>query len=213
MGIGQMPETSVATAVDNEEETEAMLTFGDEVFDVATELLSGIVDLLVGTAVEELPREDVEAVLNAGLAAVGGGVPKTPTLDAGVLITTGVAVLVLGRTGLRLLTFARTGVSLGSTPRIGEAVDSCQLGLTSFKFVGSSFLSLLLILLLLLLLLFRLGPFCNFMSTSELLFVTAGGAFMALLNSCLATELVAAVEGSGPKSSLLESNESSRENC
>lgn len=71
----------------------------------------GIGDLFMA-GVDVFPREDVEAVLKAGLA--DGGVPKAPTLeetDAGVLITTGVGAFVLGRTGLKLLALRR-GVSL-----------------------------------------------------------------------------------------------------
>lgn len=192
IAIGQIPETSVATAVDNEEDTDAKLTLGDVLLGVGilltTELLTGIDDLLIAIAVEALPREEVEAVLKAGLAAVG--IPNTPMLDAGVLITTGVAVLVLGRTGLKLLALFKIGVSLGLTERIGEAVDSCQLGLTSFKFVISSFLSLLL-------LLFKFGPFCNLISSNELLLVT-GGVLLVFKKSCFAIELVVAWEGNGP---------------
>lgn len=98
--IGQIPETSVTTVVDNVEDNDATLTFGDVLLGVAillaiTELLTAIDDLLIATAVEVLPMDEVEAVLKAGLAAVGVP-PNTPTLDdAGVLITTGVAVLVL----------------------------------------------------------------------------------------------------------------------
>lgn len=74
----------------------------------------GIGDLFTA-GVDAFPKEDVEAVLKAGLAADGGGVPKAPTLEetetAGVLMTTGVGAFVLGRTGLKLLAL-RMGVSL-----------------------------------------------------------------------------------------------------
>lgn len=83
-------------------EAELTLAVGDVVF--------GIGDLF--TAGEDaFPKEDVDAVLKAGLA--DGGVPNTPTLlaDAGVLITIGVAVLVLGRMGLMLEVLFRIGVS------------------------------------------------------------------------------------------------------
>lgn len=94
-------------------ETDAMLVLGELVFGVITEFI-GIGDLFIaGVEADVFPKEDVEAVLKAGLAA-DGGVPKAPTLEetgAGVLITTGVGAFVLGRTGLKLLALRR-GVSL-----------------------------------------------------------------------------------------------------
>lgn len=71
----------------------------------------GIGDLFTA-GVDAFPKDDVEAVLKAGLAA-DGGVPKAPALEtgAGVLIMTGVGAFVLGRTGLRLFAL-RIGVSL-----------------------------------------------------------------------------------------------------
>jgi len=97
--------------VDNAGETDATLVLGEFVFGVIVELI-GIGDLFTA-GVDVFPKEDVEAVLKAGLAA-DGGVPKAPTLeetDAGALITTGVGTFVLGRTGLKLLVL-RMGVSL-----------------------------------------------------------------------------------------------------
>lgn len=88
-----------------------MLVLGELVLGVITEFI-GIGDLFMA-GVDVFPKEDVEAVLKAGLAA-DGGVPKAPTLEetgAGVLITTGVGAFVLGRTGLKLLALRR-GVSL-----------------------------------------------------------------------------------------------------
>lgn len=99
--------------MDNADETDATLVVGELVFGVIAEFI-GMGDLFTAD-VDVFPKdEDVEAVLKAGLAADGGGVPKAPTLEetgAGVLITTGVAAFVLGRTGLKLLVF-RMGVSL-----------------------------------------------------------------------------------------------------
>lgn len=97
--------------MDNAGETDATLALGEFVFGVTTELI-GIGDLFTA-GVDVFPKEDVEAVLKAGLAA-DGGVPKAPTLEETVvdaLITTGVGAFVLGRTGLKLLVL-RTGVSL-----------------------------------------------------------------------------------------------------
>lgn len=101
-----------------------MLALGELVFGVIAELI-GIGDLFTA-GVDVFPKEDVEAVLKAGLAA-DGGVPKAPTLEeAGVLMTIGVGAFVLGRTGLRLLVL-RMGVSLWFDARTGDA-ESCQLG-------------------------------------------------------------------------------------
>lgn len=88
-----------------------MLVLGELVFGVITEFI-GIGDLLAA-GVDVFPKEDVEAVLKAGLAVEG--VPKVPIAleetAAGVLITTEVGAFVLGRTGLKLLALRR-GVSL-----------------------------------------------------------------------------------------------------
>lgn len=114
--------------MDNAEETDATLVLGELVFGVIAELI-GIGDLFTAD-VDVFPKEDVEAVLKAGLA-VDGGVPKAPTPEetgAGVLIITGVGAFVLGRTGLKFLVLRR-GVSLWFDARTGDA-DSCQLGPT-----------------------------------------------------------------------------------
>lgn len=174
------------------------LVVGDVVF--------GIGDLLTA-GVDVFPKEDVDAVLKAGLA--DGGVPKTPTvLAAGVFTTFGVAVLVLGRMGLRLEVLFRIGVNLWF--RTGDDA-SCQVVPTWFKLLRSSFFSLL---LLLLLLLFRLGSFCNFISSRELLLVTGGVLLVeVLMKSCLATELAVLWVGSGPNSSMFVRRERPREIC
>jgi len=153
---------AVSFEAGNPGEADATLVLGEPVFGVIVEFI-GIGDLFTA-GVDAFPKEDVEAVLKAGLAA-DGGVPKAPTLEetgAGVLMTTGVGAFVLGRTGLKLLAL-RMGVSLWFDARTGDA-DSCQLGPTWFK-LSSSFLSLLLLLLI-------LGPFCSLISSNELLFVT-----------------------------------------
>lgn len=86
------------------------LVVGEFVFGVTAEVI-GIGDLFMA-GVDAVPKEEVDAVLKAGLAE--GGVPKTPTVvvGAGVLITIGVGGFVLGRIGLRLLVLFRIGVSL-----------------------------------------------------------------------------------------------------
>lgn len=91
-------------------ETDAALVVGEFVFDVIVEV-TGIDDLFTAV-VDAFPKEDVDAVLKAGLAE--GGVPKTPmvVIGAGVLMTIGEGAFVLGRMGLRLLVLFRIGVSL-----------------------------------------------------------------------------------------------------
>lgn len=91
-------------------ETDAALVVGEFVFDVIVEV-TGIDDLFTAV-VDAFPKEDVDAVLKAGLAE--GGVPKTPmvVVGAGVLMTIGEGAFVLGRMGLRLLVLFRIGVSL-----------------------------------------------------------------------------------------------------
>lgn len=81
---------------------------GELVLGVITEV-TGIGDLFIA-GVGAFPKEDVDAVLNAGLADV----PNTLTvvLGAEVLITIGVGAFVLGRMGLRLLVLFKIGVSL-----------------------------------------------------------------------------------------------------
>ena len=119
---------ATSVEMDNAEETDATLALGELVFGVIAEFI-GIGDLFTAD-VDVFPKEDVEAVLKAGLAA-DGGVPKAPTPEetgAGVLIMTGVGAFVLGRTGLKLLALRR-GVSLWFDARTGDA-DSCQLGPT-----------------------------------------------------------------------------------
>lgn len=156
---------SLAMLLDRAEEEDAALVVGEAVFAVVTEF-TGIGDLFTAD-IDIFPKEDVDAVLKAGLAE--GGVPNTPTavVGAGVLITIVVVILVLARMGLRLVVLFRIGVSLWFEARTGDG-DSFQVGPMWFKLLRSSFLSLLLLLLLLL----RLGPFCNFISSNELLLVT-----------------------------------------
>lgn len=156
--------TSLEIFPDRAGDTDAILVVGELVLGVITEV-TGIGDLFIA-GVGAFPKEDVDAVLNAGLADV----PNTLTvvLGAGVLITIGVGAFVLGRMGLRLLVLFKIGVSLWLEARTGDGA-SCQLGPTWFKLLRSSFLSLLLLLLLL----FKLGPFCSFNSSNELLLVTA----------------------------------------
>lgn len=91
-------------------DTDATLVVGEFVFEIITEV-TGFGDLFTA-GVDAFAKDDVDAVLKAGLAE--GGVPKTPTVvvGAGVLIIIGVGALVLGRIGLRLLVLFRMGVSL-----------------------------------------------------------------------------------------------------
>lgn len=191
---------SLAKLPDGAGEAEVMLVVGDVVF--------GIGDLLMA-GVDALPKEEVDAVLKAGLA--DGGVPKTPTvLATGVLITLGVAAFVFGRMGLTLEVLVRIGVNLWFEVGTGDG-ESCQVVPTWFRLLRSSFLSLL---LLLLLLLFKLGSFCSFISSMELLLVTAGVLLVeVLMKSCLATELALLWVGNGPKSSMLVRRERPREIC
>lgn len=102
---------SLTILPDKAGDTDATLVVGEFVFEIITEATGGIGDLFTA-GVDTFPKEDVDAVLKAGLAE--GGVPKTPTVvvGAGVLIIIGVGALVLGRIGLRLLVLFRMGVSL-----------------------------------------------------------------------------------------------------
>lgn len=102
--------TSLEIFPDRDGETDAILVVGELVLGVITEV-TGIGDLFIA-GVGAFPKEDVDAVLKAGLAEAG--VPNTLTvvLGAGVLITIGVGAFVLGRMGLRLLVLFKIGVSL-----------------------------------------------------------------------------------------------------
>lgn len=81
---------------------------GDVVFGVNPEL-TGTGDLFT-TGVQAFPKEDMDAVLKAGLAE--GGVQNTPPVVAGVLIIVGVGAVILDKMGLRLVVLFRIGVSL-----------------------------------------------------------------------------------------------------
>lgn len=124
------------------------LAFGELVTDAVIGF-TGTGDLFnIGGA--PLLSDDVDAVLKAGLAAV---VPKidVPVDGAGVLMTTD-ETLVLGSTGLRLQLLFKIGVSLLFVARIGDE-DSFQTSVLCSE------------------------PFCNCMSSSELLFVTENRFF------------------------------------
>lgn len=92
-----------------------------------------------------LLNDDVDAVLNAGLAADVPNMDVTVVCD-GVLMTTDV-IFVRGSTGLKLQLLFKIGVSLLFVARIGDD-DSCQTSAVCSE------------------------PFCSFMSSNELLFVT-----------------------------------------
>lgn len=109
-----------------------------------------------------LVRDDVEAVLNAGLPVTD--VPKTAleVAGTGVLMATEFELFSLDKTGLRLQLLFRIGVNLGFDGRVSRQLD------IEFELFFSFSVSELLMLLL-----FRiLGPLCSLMSSNDVLLVT-----------------------------------------
>lgn len=133
------------------------LAFGELVTDAVIGF-TGTGDLLNndddsgGSGAPLLNDDDVDAVLNAGLAADVPNTDALPVVGAGVLITTDDddETPVLVKTGLRLQLLFNIGVSLLFVARIGDDDNSCCV-------VCSIACS---------------EPFCSFISSSELLFVT-----------------------------------------
>lgn len=126
----------------------------------------GMGDLVEGM---ELPRDDVEAVLKAGLAV--GGVPKGPMVEpdgAGVDIMVGAVDLL--RIGVMLLVVLRIGVRRG-VDRDGDCV-SRQTTSACVEVKDTLISSSLLLLFWVLLMLLFKAPFWSLRSSRELLVVT-----------------------------------------
>lgn len=207
----------------NPEDTEDKLSFG-ELVSTSIEVASasgGTGDLfMLVWLMELLAPDEVEAMLKAGLAV---GVVMCAAAAVVVVV---VFAWVTTETCVKFLD--SIGVSLCCA-----SLSSAHSPLKMFALVSSSPELLLLLLLLL------LGPFCSFISSSELLLVTAiytrvfvcyykvnlikfflllikmkyvpwETTVVVLVNNCLATELVT---GAGPTSSLFDRNERSLYSC